>query len=127
MGLGGLTMGLGGVMMGLGGLTMGLGGPSAQQPQHGQGSALPADKGTAEDRENPPSDESSPAATRAEAAGVGLTSGTGHPSTPAPLAVELSAGSASSALLLCIAPSRWLKNPATPASTAMAHKPWSQS
>lgn len=96
------------------GVTIGLCGPSAQQPQHGQGSALPTDEGTAENGEHPPGDESSPAATRAEAAGVGLTSGTGHLCTPAPPAVELSAGSASSALLLCTAPGGWLKNPAAP-------------
>lgn len=93
---------------------MGLCGPSAQQPQHGQGSALPTDEGTAKNGEHPPGDESSPVATRAEAAGVELTSGTGHPCTPAPLAAELSAGSASSALLLCTAPGGWLKNPAAP-------------
>lgn len=40
-------------------------GPSVQQPQHGQGSALPADEGAAEDGEDTPGDESSPAGTRA--------------------------------------------------------------
>lgn len=98
-----------------------------QQPQHGQGSALPADKGTAEHGENAPGNESSPAATRAEAAGVELTSVTGHPCTPAPLAVQLPAGSASSAPLLCPAPSRWQKSLAAPVSTAMTHKPRSKS
>lgn len=54
---------------GRGGVTTGLCGPSAQQPQHGQGSALPAHEGTAEHGENPPGDESSPAATRAQVPG----------------------------------------------------------
>lgn len=93
----GVTVGSRGVTVGSRWGHGGLCGPSVQQPQHGQGSALPADEGTAEHGENTPGDESSPAATRAEAAGVELTSVTGQPCTPAPLAVELSAGSASSA------------------------------
>jgi len=40
-------------------------GSSAQQPQHSQGSALPADEGTAEHGEDTPGDESGPAGTRA--------------------------------------------------------------
>lgn len=39
--------------------------PSVQQPQHGQGSTLPADEGAAEHGEDTPGDESSPVGTRA--------------------------------------------------------------
>lgn len=59
----------GGSQWGHSGVTVGLCGPSVQQPQHGQGSALPAHKGTTKNGENAPGDESSPAATRAEAVG----------------------------------------------------------
>ena len=44
----------------------GVHGPSVQQPQHGQGSTLPTDKGAAKHREDAPGDESSPAGTGAE-------------------------------------------------------------
>lgn len=59
------AMGLGGMVWGrVWGTTGEAHGPSAQQPQHSQGSTLPTDKGTTEHGDDTPGDESSPVGTQ---------------------------------------------------------------
>lgn len=94
----------------LGGTMRGGPWPSAQQPQHGQGSTLPADEGTTEHREDTPGNESCPAGTQAGAGGTKLTPSNMQP--PEPHVWSLLQGLS----FLCHIPLHhgWLKTPVGP-------------